>query len=226
MEIKAIIFDMDGTIIDTSEIWFKATKSLILSKGINLTPELEMQLCKEIHGLNLSNACKIIKDIANIDEPIENLMRQKSEIACKLYGQGIKFIEGFENFHAQIKAKNIKHAIATNADVETLRIAKKILKIENFFGNHIYDISCVNNIGKPNPIIYLHASAKLDVDPKFCIAIEDSAHGIQAAKSAGMRCIGINTSKNRESLRESDFIIEGYHELDLQKLLKNNYFLN
>lgn len=224
MKYKAIIFDMDGTIIDTDHIWESATRKLILSKGVILTPELEEELSRQLRGLALIKSCQIIKDLTKIIDPIEELIEQKSKLACSMYSEGVKFIPGFLEFHHKLKDHNIKSGIATNADDDTLNITKKALKLEQYFGGHIYNISHVNNIYKPNPALYLHAAKQLNIDPKDCIAIEDSAHGVKAAKAAGMYCIGINTSKNRNFLLESDHIIESYDEIDLNKLLlkKNN----
>ena len=96
---------------------------------------------------------------------------------------------------------------------------KKALPIEQLFGQHIYNITHVNNLGKPRPDIFLHAAKQLDIDPIACIVIEDSAHGIKAAKAAGMFCIGINTHGNPDQLKEADLIINGYHEIDLIELI-------
>lgn len=220
MRFKAIIFDMDGTIIDTSHIWDQATKNLVESKGILFTPELQAELIKRVHGLAMDKTCKIIKDLTNIEDSVDDIIRQKAKIACDLYENGISFIQGFEQFHASVINKSLKIGIATNADDGTLKIAKKTLNLEKFFGDHIYNISYVNNVCKPDPAIYLYAAKQLNIDPEECLAIEDSAFGIKAAKGAGMYCIGINTHGNHEALLESDHIVLGYEEIDLNNLLK------
>ena len=66
----------------------------------------------------------------------------------------------------------------------------------------------------------MHTAKQLDLDPSECIAIEDSFHGIQAARSAGMLCIGINTAKKPELIKNSHFIIDGYDEIRLEELLE------
>lgn len=93
-----------------------------------------------------------------------------------------------------------------------------MLKIERFFDKHIYNVSRVNNI--PDPILYLYTAKQLNINPAQCIAIEDSAHGIKAAKSAGMYCIGINTAGNYEQLKESDIIVDSYSDINLKDILK------
>lgn len=211
---------MDGTIVDTTGIWTQATKELLKSKGVVVTPKLQKEIESMIHGLALDKTCAVIKDIIKLDEPIEQLIMQKSRIACDLYKTGITFIKGFEDFHAQVVMRNLKNGIATNADNATFKITKDVLNLERFFGEHTYNIACVDYICKPDPAIYLYTAKKLDVKPEECIAIEDSAHGVKAAKRAGMYCIGINTAGDLEQLKEADHIIQGYNDLNLDLLIK------
>lgn len=148
---------------------------------------------------------------------------ETSQHAINLYTEKATFMKGFSAFHADIIQSQFKVALATNADDEFVHMINKRLNLVQYFGPHIYTISHVNNIGKPNPAIYLHAAAKIEMDPKHCIAIEDSAHGIQAAKQAGMFCIGINSSKQVSQVKHADFIINAYHEISpamLQTLSK------
>lgn len=219
MKYKAIIFDMDGTIIDTEHIWAAANKTLIERRGIPYTPELQTELYRHIAGLALHKSCAIIKDIVKLEDPLDSLIQEKRLIANALYSQGVIFIEGFVKFHAYAQKYSLAMGVATNADAHHVHLTNQALKLDSFFGEHIYSISSVGNIPKPKPDIYLHAAHKLRVGPHECLAIEDSAHGIAAAKAAGMHCIGINTSKNRHNLRHSDFIANHYDDIDLENLL-------
>jgi HAD superfamily hydrolase (TIGR01509 family) len=220
MKYKAIIFDMDGTIIDSSHIWKQVTRDLIVSKGGTLNPEILENLEKELIGLAIHAACAKIKDVMKLEHTIEDLMIEKKQRVLKLYAEKLAFIEGFKNFHDRTLQENLKVGVATNADDHTLEAAVGYLELKQFFGEHIYKISDVDNKHKPAPDLYLHAAEKLGLDPKDCVAIEDSGHGIKAAVDAGMFCIGINSGKDKQALKDAHLIIDHYDEICLKRLLK------
>jgi HAD superfamily hydrolase (TIGR01509 family) len=219
MKYQAIIFDMDGTIIATDHIWNKATERFLESRTIQIQHEEKMALCEFMKGMALPDASRHLKTLFNVDDHEDLIMHEYSHYASSLYETEVKFIEGFLEFHATLDAHNLKYGVATNADDRTLITTKKALPLETLFGQHIYNITHVNFQGKPKPDIYLHAASQLGVDPQLCIAIEDSAHGVKAAKAANMLCIGINSHGSAHQLKEADIIINGYHEIDLTQLL-------
>ena len=222
MKYKAIIFDMDGTIVNTEKIWGEATKRLIECKGVCFTADLEKELSPRLVGLAMHKSCGIIKDLIGCPDSIEELVHQKRDLALGLYAQGISFIEGFSDFHGKLAGHDLKSAIATSACDKTLLLTDQALNLKRFFGEHLYGISCVGNVCKPDPAIYLYAADKLKVDPKDCIAIEDSAHGIDSARAAGMFCVGIKTSHDKNQTRDAHQTIDRYDEIDLRELLKKS----
>ena len=207
MKFNALIFDMDGTIVDTTHIWKQATRDLVEARGIIYSEKLEAEIQKYVHGLATHESCKIVKEIAQLPDNVDDLIKEKSRRAVALYEQGIRFIDGFEKFHANSTNYPLSYALATNADDATLAVTNKNLNLERFFGKHLYNVSQVNFQCKPHPALYLHAARQLALDPAACLAFEDSTHGVRAAKAAGMFCIGINSGKNRNAIAAADIRI-------------------
>nr|MBP9765301.1 HAD family phosphatase [Candidatus Babeliales bacterium] len=192
MRYKAIIFDMDGTIIATESVWEQSSKALLKKHG-NLSDQECHALLPHMKGASLYKTCELIKQLFQLDIPLEHLIAERESLAFRDFGNGISLIDGFENFHQQLATHNLKSAIATNATESSLQQILKTISLDRFFKHHIYTIDRVNKQAKPKPDVYLFAAEQLGVQPDECITIEDSAHGIAAAKAAKMFCIGINT---------------------------------
>jgi len=216
---KAMIFDMDGTIITTESVWEETTKQLLKAKG-NLSDKECQIVMPMMKGASLYATCAFIKETFNTKESVEELIAEKERLAFGRFSKEANLIEGFDRFHKKIETLGLKTAIATNANQRSVDRILKHLPLDQFFKHHIYSIDIVNRMYKPYPDIYLHAAAQLNIDPKDCLAIEDSAHGITAAKAAGMFCIGINTGLDRNAIAHADHIIEMYDDLDIEALLK------
>ena len=145
---------------------------------------------------------------------------KKTDYVHQVYkNEGVDFIPYFHEFHTQLSKHGLKSAIATNASHDAVEMILIKTPLHKYFNEHIYTIDKVNSNYKPSPDIYFHAAQKLGVAPADCIVIEDSGPGIKAAKAAGMYCIGINTSKNRNHLYQADEIVDCYSEIDLEKLI-------
>lgn len=218
MKYKAILFDLDGTIINTERFWQIATQQ-IMDKNPNACPKIKEELSKQLIGCALPKSCKLIKDTLELSESVEELMLEKETRALSLYKDQITYLNGFKNFFAEAVKHGLKTALATNSTFKTLEAANEEAKLHTFFGEHMYSMALVNK-PKPNPDIFLYAAEKLQIDPKECLVIEDSITGIRAAKAAEMFCVRIlpHTHKNRESL--ADLTVSEYKEIDLYNILK------
>lgn len=219
MRYKAIIFDMDGTIVHTEHLWAQATCKVFENRGHQLTDMQKETLKGQLIGSGLPHACQIIKDMLGTQDSIEIIMKEKLALADQLYEQGIAFIDGFLEFHQKVMSIPLKVGVATNATMHTVQRTECSLNLSAYFGEHVYTINHVHNRGKPDPAVYLYAAAQLGIAPQECIAIEDSAHGIMAAKAAGMLCIGINTSQKPEQIKEAHLRVDSYEEISLENLL-------
>lgn len=209
---------MDGTIINSEHRWNEATIHLLQTK-VNLSLEECHKILPQFKGASLYTSCHFIKIAYRPKESIEQLMKEKEAFVFKNFEKLVTFIDGFESFHAKLSARGLPSAIATNAHQTSLDRIKKHIPLHTFFKEHIYCIDQVGKRAKPLPDVYLHAANQLGLEPEHCIAIEDSAHGIAAAKAANMFCIGINSGDDRAALKQADLIIDHYDEIDLESLL-------
>lgn len=216
---KAVIFDLDGTIINTEDMWADATKQMLTIRGISYTPQTRKIIHDAVHGLPPLKACAIVKEMFGLSDSIEDLAQEKSQRARVLFAGNIRLIEGFTDFHKKIINYGVKTAVATNCDARFVALADQEVHLSSFFQHHMYGIDQVEYCSKPDPAIYLFAAQKIGVDPRECLAIEDSAAGITAAKRAGMFCIGINTAKNIENIKHADLVVETYNEIQLERLM-------
>jgi HAD superfamily hydrolase (TIGR01509 family) len=209
---SAIIFDMDGTIVDTSSIWDSCNRYFLLQKNI-YSEELLNQLSGVLHGVPLSGHVEKVKKVCGLEhEKNEDIINEYAELVKKYYELEIKYIKEFEKFITTLLGYNIPVAIATNSCDYGIIKVNNIVNLRKYFGEHIYGIACVAGVPKPAPDIYLYAAKKLQVDPQECIVFEDSLHGITAAKNALMYTVAINTAHIDPQLIHADKIISCYSE--------------
>jgi HAD superfamily hydrolase (TIGR01509 family) len=208
-KIQAIIFDLEGVIIDTERLWDKETTIFLKKRGIEYKREEIKHLCT---GRSVFEVANILKHTFHLEGEPEQLGNERLQTMKELIKTDLQFIQGFKEFHQQISPR-FKTAIATAMDKELLEITKKAIDLTRFFPRTIFSIADVNHRSKPNPDIFLYAAKQLNTDPKDCIVIEDSPLGIQAAKRAGMRAVAITTTYDKDKLQEADLITSSFEGL-------------
>ncbi len=212
-KIRAIIFDMDGTIIKSEQVYDKVVLDLLKEKGIHEIPAEKLAVWGSLAGMSLKGASGVLKELFELTDEIDHLVERQVELANKYLGEQINFIRGFEAFHQELRDHGIPSAIATNAYPANLKkIDETIKQTRQFFGEHLYSVGDVNYVAKPDPTLFRHAAEKLGVKPEECIVFEDSIHGFNAARAAGMKCIAIKNERNAEILDMVHHAIDHYGE--------------
>jgi len=212
---KSIIFDMDGVIIDSEPIHFKVEKKLFKNLGLVISDEEHHSFV----GTVSRETWLYIKDKYKLNQSIEELveMERVSYMDCLLSQENIKPIPGVAELIEELRRNNVKLVVASSASIKNIETVLKMFNLERFFETKISGDE-VNN-GKPAPDIFLYAVKIIGAEPEECIVIEDSKNGVEAAKSAGMKCIGFeNPNSGKQDLSSADIVINSFSEINYQKL--------
>ena len=213
MKPAAVIFDLDGTLIDNNQYHIEAWKVFFEKIGrpfsmeeykTNMNGRINRDIFYYLFGKQLSAA------------EIEQLTDEKEALYREYYAPFIAPIPGLTNLLQHIQQVGIPMAIATSGLPINIAFMFKHIEIEGYF-EKVIDATYVTN-SKPHPEIFLKAAAAVNANPHNCIAFEDSVAGVRSAKAAGMKVVGLTTTHTAEDLHEADKIIKDYTEIDIESL--------
>lgn len=208
----AIIFDMDGVIVDTNAFHKKAIHQFCRKYGFELTEE---QLRTSVYGR--TNKDWITNLFGTLSEnQLQSYADEKEHLFRELYAPHIKPVKGLVAFLEKLVNASIPRAIATSAPRANVDFVLDKTMLGKYFDT-ILDERMVT-YGKPNPEIYLKTARALGLPNDRCIVIEDSLSGVTAGVNSGSKVIGITTTHTREELTEASFIINDFDELSLLNL--------
>ena len=178
----AILFDHDGTLVDTEPVWAAAKVALAAEFGGTWTEQDTLDCL----GLSMQFTLDRLRErgVNLPDEEINNLLMAK--VHETLAQQPVEFLPGIERFLSEVREAQIPAAIVTNATTSVARRTANAAP-EGTFSVIIGNDETTHP--KPNPQPYLLAAERLGVDPTQCVAIEDSPSGVRSATAAGMRVI-------------------------------------
>ncbi len=189
MIFDAAIFDMDGTLVDSLDVWENADAKFLEKMGICYDSVLNVKM-KTLHFIS---ACELLKDYFNLESSIDEIASQIMEIVREDYETGIPLKAGVLEYLNFLEKRNVKMCVAT-ANVKSL--AEACLKALNIYDKFEFVITADEvGVGKENPLVFETAAKKLGVLPENTVVIEDSYHAICSAKSAGFKTIGVHDKK-------------------------------
>ncbi|MDW7661386.1 MAG: HAD family phosphatase [Bacillota bacterium] len=184
-DIKAIIFDLDGTLVDSMWIWKQIDIDFLEKRGIILPEDLQ----KQIEGKSFTETAKYFIERFDLNESIEEIQSEWNEMARQFYAERIPLKPGVKQLLMNAKLHGIKMGIGTSNSRELLLEVIKAHQIEGFF--ETIRTSCEVSQGKPFPDIFLKVAEDLGVSPAECLVFEDTHAGVLAAKNAGMKAVAI-----------------------------------
>jgi len=201
--VKAIIFDMDGLMIDSEPFHLKAYNSVLKKWGNYLNEEENLKYV----GISDKDVCKDLVLTFNIPISESDLEKQKNIEYKKLLQNKVVPQPGLIELIYKLHKNNFYLAIASGSHIDEIRTVVSKLKIRQYFTELISSDMVLK--GKPNPDIFLYTAKKLDVTVQECLVLEDAPNGVWAAKKADMHCYAIPSRETKnENFDMADKIIE------------------
>lgn len=213
MSSYAAIFDMDGVIIDSNPYHKISLRQFCEKYGFHLTDE---ELINRIYGrTNKEWIANLFGALSK--EELTRYGEEKESLFREVFKNDIRALTGLPEFLKSLKQNNIPMAIGTSAPRSNVDFVLAHTGLGEYF-SAILDESNVEQ-GKPNPEIYLKVAAKLGYEPSRCVVFEDSLSGVESARRAGAKVVGVATTHSFEELGHTDFIIKDFSDLDPSFLL-------
>ncbi len=224
--IKAVLFDLDGTLVDSMWLWKTIDIEYLKKFGLDFPDDFQ----DEIEGMSFTETAEFFKKRFNLPVEVEDIKEDWNKMAGEYYLNKVPLKSYVKVFLEYLYDNNYKTGIGTSNSRELVTMI-----IEKYDLNDYFDTirtSCEVNKGKPHPDIYLQVARDLNVKPEECLVFEDVPAGIIAAKRAGMKVCAVYDDFSKELKEEikqmSDYYIDSYKEIMnfIEGKRKNGIFAN
>ena len=207
--IKAVIFDMDGVLVNSEPYHFDFEKNHLKEMGITITDrELE-----NFVGISVENFWKTIRERYNVDETIERLVEQDTDLRVSYFSniRNLESVDGVRELIVTLRDKGIKTAVASSSHIRLIETVLEKTGLAEYFDETVSGCDVEN--GKPAPDIFLRTAEILGEGTEDCVVIEDSFNGLKGTKAAGMKCIAFrNPESGNQDLSAADLVIDSFTE--------------
>jgi len=215
---KAIIFDFDGTLVDSMNMWTDIDIEYLGRYGKTFSEDLQ----RDIEGMSTAEMCVYFRERYQIPQTNEEMINAWTEMSRHKYLYEIGLKAGVREFLEHCREKKIRMAIATSTELDIAIPCLKTHGIDGYF--ETVATTTEAGIGKPDPAVFLLAAKRLGLEPSECIAFEDLPAGIRAAKAAGMTVIAVDDSFSHDREEEKRELADRYIK-DFFELLSDRDFL-
>ena len=191
---KLIIFDCDGVLVDSEPLSNRVIAGIMTEIGIPMTTEEAIQLFAG-GSMQRVNEFVLSKKGHPVPPDLEDVYRERS---YALFQQELQPVQGVRD---ALDSIDFTRCVASNGPLYKMKLNLSITGLSDYFGDDLFSAYEVG-YWKPDPRLFLHAAEEMGYPPDKCVVIEDSVHGIQAAKAAGMRVLGFSQSEYGDKLKK------------------------
>jgi HAD superfamily hydrolase (TIGR01509 family) len=206
---QAVLWDMDGVLIDTGPLHFQTWADALAPLGVVLTPEL----FRATFGMNNRGVLTTLLGA----EPEAELMARVSDAKEAAFREAMRGLArpmpGVVSWLARLHAAGWRQAVASSGPPANIAFVVDELGIRPYFDALV---SGAGHAGKPDPYVFLEAARQLEVAPRQCVVVEDAVTGVEAARRAGMRCIAVTTTNPAAALSGADNVVDTLEDLPEQ----------
>ncbi len=211
---KGVIFDMDGTLIISTEADFLSWEKVFNDYG----KKLSYKNYQPLLGIKSANVIKEHLGITDEDE-VKRVLKEKFDYFVEVItANPIKAVASAEIFLKSLAGYPVKVALATSSRKEKMKLVLEQLNFLQYFDAIVTGEEVENS--KPAPDIFLKAAERLGLSAKDCMVVEDGPIGVSAAKNAKMKCVAITETHSVEMLYQADLVIESYKNADFIEISK------
>lgn len=212
-EIDAVIFDLDGTLVDSMWMWRSIDIEYLARFGIELPEDLQ----KIIEGMSFSETAYYFKERFDLPDSIDQIKSDWNQMAWEKYMNEVPLKEGVIELLTYLRQNNIPAGIATSNSRELVELIIEKHGMNEYFTS--IRTSCEVAKGKPSPDIYLLVAKDLGVEPSRCLVFEDILQGIMAGKNANMKVCAVydkySESEQEEKIKLADYFVHSICEVYL-----------
>lgn len=213
--LKAVIFDMDGTLVDTEPVYLAAAGDIFDELGFELTVDEYAQFT----GTSLASMWSFLRQKFEITQDLDLLVDETKRGYLKKIREekGLLPMPGVVALIQSLQVDGVPLAVGTSTNRDLMQVTLDLFGLSQYFTVKV----AVDDVGrsKPSPDIFLKAAELLNVEPESCLVFEDSFHGSLAAKRAEMKCVGYTqNNKNPQDLSHADLKIADFSQVTLESL--------
>ncbi|MEG1634597.1 MAG: HAD family phosphatase [Rikenellaceae bacterium] len=211
--IKGVIFDMDGVLVDNSDIHIEAFMIFCARHGLSIKAEA----LKGLFGMGNDEIMPEVFGRKMTADEIARYAEEKENVYREIFAAKIKPLEGLRSLLSELKKRDIKIAVGSSGMAKNVEFVLEKCGIKEFF-----DAKANGDMiskAKPDPEVFLLAANLLNLEPSECVVCEDSHAGIKAARSADMKVVAVATTYKRDEHHDYDIIVDDFTQVSAEQII-------